>query len=116
MAVKGCRAYIVGLEKIRETDDKFIPIALPHGLWLREQPFDVLPGVPCTVDFLSSGNNIKPNKLTLTGESPLALRDVFDDVATYRFTIAVNAEGVTEQIRVDIEWSGQWDKITGCQP
>jgi|SRR6266496_1751998 len=111
--VKGCTAFLVDLEKIRDTDDAFIPISLPHGLWLREEPFDVLPDVPCAVDFLSCST--QNNKLALTGYCPLALRNVFDDIATYRCTIAVNADGVTEQIRVDIQWTGQWDKITGCQ-
>jgi len=111
--VRECRAFLVRLEKIRETDNAFIPITLPHSLSLRDAPFDVLPEVTCVVDFLScSASN---NKLVLTGQSPLTLRDVFDDIATYRFTIAVNADDITEQIRVDIQWSGRWDKITGCQ-
>jgi hypothetical protein len=78
-----------------------------------DKSFDVLPGVPCTIDFLSCSS--QNNRLALTGQSPLALGNVFDDIATYRFTIAVNADGITEHIRVDIEWSGRWDKITGCQ-
>ena len=109
--VKGCTASLVGLDKRVPPSSEFVPIPLDHGMALRDQPFDVFPNVRSTVDFLVCIDNI--NKLTPTGYWPFSLRGAFDDVATYRFTIAVNGDGLTTKTQVDIDWRGAWDTITG---
>jgi hypothetical protein len=109
--VRGCTAFLIGLEKRTPPSSQFIPIRLPQDVALGAQPFDVFPHVRCIVDFLFCSAN--DNKLTVTGAWPLGLRDAFDDIATYRFTIAVNADGPTETTRADIDWAGKWDTITG---
>jgi hypothetical protein len=109
--VRGCTAFLIGLEKRTPPSSQFIPIRLPQDVPLAGQPFDVFPRIRCIVDFLFCSSS--DNKLRVAGAWPLGLRDTFDDVATYRFTIAVNAEGLTETTRADIDWAGKWDTITG---
>jgi hypothetical protein len=43
--------------------------------------------------------------------TPFLLADIFDDKATYRFTVEVNGEGVTQTIVVEADWGGKWDGI-----
>jgi hypothetical protein len=42
---------------------------------------------------------------------PLSLRGFFDTVTTYRFTVAVIADGRTKTTRLEVDWKGQWDTI-----
>jgi hypothetical protein len=66
------------------------------------------------IAFLKAGQF--DNKLGFTVDGlPLRLRDTFDEQGTYRFTINVNGEGITETIRVEVDWTGKWDGITARQ-
>ena len=110
--ITGCRAHLVKLEKV-SSDGNLVLIPLPHGILLNETPKDVLPQVPCSIDFLECHN--ENNILKGSGLWPLALRDVFSEHGTYRFNIVVTNPQCSERISVDIRWSGLWDTITGLE-
>jgi len=80
---------------------------------LRNEPLDIYPNMPCTVDFLRTDE--RENRLAASpGISwPYILENVFDDKGTYRFTITVNCEGVSKSKTVEIDWDSQWDTISG---
>jgi hypothetical protein len=112
--VTACSAFWVGLEKKSVSDAAFVQISLPHSIKLIE-PFDAPPGVRRTVDFLIALEG--QNKLTPNGDGwPLSLSDAFDDIeTTYRCVLAVNGNGITSRIKVDVFWRGQWDQITASE-
>jgi hypothetical protein len=111
--IKNCVAGITALEKRRKTETDFVRINLPQTVFLRNEPFDVYPNMPCTVDFLRTDERV--NKLAVSpGISwPYILENVFDDKGAYRFTVTVNGEGVSKSKVVEIDWDCQWDTITG---
>ena len=43
------------------------------------------------------------------------MRGMFDDPATYRFTLQVNGDEITKEMRIDVNWSGQWNTISARQ-
>jgi hypothetical protein len=51
------------------------------------------------------------NKLGFTVPTPFTLERALDDNATYRFTIEVNGDGISETIQVEVDWTGKWDSI-----
>jgi hypothetical protein len=112
--VKNCVAFVTGIEKRRISNDHFIEIPVHGPLNLTPTPIDVHPRIPMPIAFLKAGQF--DNKLGFTVDGlPLRLRDTFDEQGTYRFTINVNGEGITETIRVEVDWTGKWDGITARQ-
>ena len=113
VTIRSCVAGITKVEKRRHGDAAFIDHKLPQTVFLRTEPFDVYPDMPCTVDFLRTDE--RENKLGVSpGISwPYILEDVFHDKGTYKFTITVNGEGVSKSRTVEIDWKGHWDTITG---
>jgi hypothetical protein len=52
------------------------------------------------------------NQITVWGAAmPLSLRDFFNTITTYRFTVSVIADGRTSTTRLEVDWRGQWDTI-----
>lgn len=114
VAIKNCQAFILFLEKQTNPNETFIHINLPQPIALASEPFDVMPSIPRMVDFMKASE--QDNKLTRTGYWPYALANCFSDTATYRFTIAVNGDGVTAKpIKVDVVWQGVWNRIPAHQ-
>jgi hypothetical protein len=112
--VKNCRAFIVSLEKQLMPDTAFLIINLPQAIPLTENSFDVLPNIPCHVDFMKASE--QDNRFCRTGYWPYVLERVFDEEGTYRFTFAVNGDGVTaDHLQVEVVWRGKWDLITAHQ-
>lgn len=102
----------MGLER-RLSDGSFSPIVLPHGIKLYEAPRTFRKGVPSSIDFLVCDEI--SNKMAVPAEWPLALSGVFDEPAIYRFRIVVGNDDFSESIRVQIDWQGQWDTVSGEQ-
>jgi hypothetical protein len=114
VSVKRCRAFILSLEKQANPHETFIYIHLPHPISLENEPFEVMPNIRHMVDFMKASE--RDNKFIRTGYWPNALADAFIDKATYRFTIAVNGDGITAKpIKVDVVWRGEWDRISAHQ-
>jgi hypothetical protein len=111
--VKGCSAFLVGLEKKIEGSKNFVTIKLPQSIPVGPPQFDVFPGVPATIDFLRVNESDK--KPMPPREWPLVLDDAFQEHGTYRFTFIVNGGDVPEKYRVDIKWDGKWNGLTGRQ-
>jgi hypothetical protein len=84
---------------------------LRGALSLTPSPINVYPRVPTTVDFLKSGQH--DNKLEGSIPWPFRLDGALDDKATYGFTIEVIGDDIAQNIRVEIDWAGKWDAITG---
>jgi hypothetical protein len=114
MSVKQCQAFIIALEKQNRPGEAFIHINLPEPARLETEPFEVFPNIPRMVDFLKASEH--DNKLIRTGYWSHLLANVFDDEATYRFTIAVNGDRITSKpIKIDLVWRGAWDRISATE-
>ena len=80
----------------------------------RDEPFEVMPKIPRMVDFMKVSE--QDNKFIRTGYWSHALAGVFIDKATYRFTIAVNGDGITATpIKVEVVWREEWNTISARQ-
>ena len=105
--VKNIVGFVTKIEKKTTGAFEDIPV---YGYIKLGDPGDAYPRVPTVM------NVVRTRKSTGTLEfvqpGPLTLRDVFKDPATYRFTIEVSGDGVTETIRVEVDWNGKWDGIT----
>jgi hypothetical protein len=105
--VKNCVGFITKIEKKVEGSFEDVPV---YGfIQLNDDPRSVYPRVPTVLNFLKSGK--ADNTLDFAVPWPLRLGNAFKDHTTYRFTIEVNGDGVTETIRVEVDWTGQWDAI-----
>lgn len=80
--IKNCVAGITRLEKRRPEEPNFVGIDLPQTIFLRNEPFDVYPNMPCTVDFLRTDE--RENKLAVPpGISwPYIFENAFEDIGT----------------------------------
>jgi hypothetical protein len=83
------------------------------SLSLVTAPMDVHPRVPLSIDFFKAGRNDK--RLEPAFAWPFRLRGVFDDIGLYRVILEVIGDGIGQSICVEINWTGQWDQITGRQ-
>lgn len=110
-AVRDCTAHIIGIWK-RPSDGPQTEIDLPHVVQLERQ-FDVLPYAHRMIDFLRCAET--DNKLVPTVPWPFHLEHAFRDPATYRFKFAIQAEGVSEILTVDVYWAGAWNTIKAEQ-
>jgi len=116
-AVTDCVAFLKDkIEKRAPGGGPITEIPLPHRIALgvsnaigKIEPFSVYPELPHMLDFVKSSSH--DNKLVVVGYWPFHLRDAFNDIAIYRFTIAVVAAGVTTSIKMDVNWRGRWDTI-----
>lgn len=71
---------------------------------------DLSDAFPKSVNVLHIGAH--DNLITIWGASmPLSLRDFFNTITTYRFTVSVIAEGKTSTTRLEVDWKGHWDTI-----
>jgi hypothetical protein len=107
--VKGCVAFLTKVEKRAKPASLFADVPISGALALTQTPFDVYPRVPATVDFLKCGQF--DNRLGFSVPTPFRLENILDNHATYRFTIEVNGEGVSETRCVEVDWTGTWDGI-----
>ena len=110
-AVKGCAVFLTKLEKQLNSTDPFIEIPLRGALCLNQAPIDVYPRVPTTVDFLKSGRF--ENKLEGSIPWPFRLDGALNDKGKYILTMEVVGDDIAKDIRVEINWAGHWDAITG---
>jgi|ERR1019366_7074184 broad specificity polyphosphatase/5'/3'-nucleotidase SurE len=114
VVVRNCQAFLLSLEKQQNPNETFIYINLPQPIQLTDKPFDVMPNIPRMVDFMKTSE--QDNKFSRTGYWPNALENAFSDNATYRFTIAVNGDGITAPpIKIDVVWQGIWDRVSAHQ-
>jgi hypothetical protein len=110
ITIAGCWAYITEIEKVT-ADGVVTPVLMPHGIKLSEHEFSVSPSVLTGIDFLIADS--AENKLTFPNYTPLVLRGVFKDPALYRLRIVVQNNDTHANIRVQVDWRGQWDTVTG---
>jgi len=111
-AVRECTAHLIGLSKKVQPSGKFATVDLPHVMGL-SSPFDVLPNAPRMIDFLRCDE--PHNILYPTIPWPFHLENVFQDQGTYRFAFAVEGDGVSSKLTVDVHWAGKWDTISAEQ-
>lgn len=112
--VRECTAFLTGIEKKAPGDTVFKVVPLSYAVQLAgQQEFRVLPNVTRTIDFMTCRHD--NNLLLLDGSWPLTLRNAFVDRATYRLTICVNGDGVSETVKVDVNWAGSAQTITAFQ-
>ena len=81
---------------------------MPDVIVLKEG-FNISPKVPHMISVLRASET--DNKLRFASSWPLLLDDVFNEKATYRLTVVVNAGGISHEIEFDVVWDGRWDQI-----
>jgi hypothetical protein len=104
--VKDCVAFITKIEKKLPNSETFSTIRMYGAIPLLSQPREVYANIPATIDFLKTGKY--ENKLDCAVPLPFVLEDVFKGIATYRIIIRVNSAGITQEIQVDVDWTGDW--------
>lgn len=112
-AVRDCTAHLINIWKLQPPDGQPIEVDLPHVIGLGPPQFDVLPYAHRMIDFLRC--NETDNILRPTAPWPFHLEHVFDEPATYRFQFAVEGDGVSETLTVDVHWTGVWNTIKAEQ-
>jgi hypothetical protein len=111
--VARCLAHITRLSRITP-DGRYIAINLPHGISLFDKPRDIWPLVPFTIDLLIC-DNTNNGPMVPVPWWPSSLLDAFTHPGSYLFEIVVTASGVSESIRVQIDWKGRWNTLSGRQ-
>jgi len=116
---KGCRAYLVKVEKCHD-DGNFHETIYCDSISLawscrgdqRFLPVDIPKGVNQFVDLLSTreiSNDYKPEIQFF----PYRYRNLFKEHGTFRFTIQVSGENVNPVfIKVMFAWNGAWDQYS----
>jgi hypothetical protein len=109
-AVMDCEASIVELERVL-SDGSLLPLITGSNVGLKDATPVFRPGVPSHIDFLVCDS--RDNTMNVPTEWSYYLANAFDDPATYRFKIVVGNNDFSTDIRVEIDWRGQWDTVTG---
>jgi len=116
---KGCRAYLVNVEK-QNDNGKFcdtiycdsIPLSWSARGDQRFSPLDIPKGVNQFVDLLSTretSTDYKPELQTFL----LRYIDLFKEHGKFKFTVQVSGENVDPVfINVLFTWNGSWDKYS----
>jgi hypothetical protein len=120
---KGCRAFLVAIEKMDE-DSAFKPTiycdSIPLTLSCQDEdqrytPLDLPNGVSQFVDVVSTRNlsGMSPCFRPEIQVTPQRYVDLFQEHGTFRFTVQVSGENVKPvSIRVAFRWQGIWDDCT----
>jgi hypothetical protein len=111
VVASGCLAFLTGLRFHPFGETAFGDIRLPQPVPLRDEPFNVYPGIPCLVDFVKATRTRVGDKLLVVRNWPLALSDRLDPEGVYEFSITVHGPGGTRQQVVEIDWRGAFDTI-----
>ena len=112
--VHNCIPFLIDVKKKNKNgifeETKFIdPLQSPWSL-LGVSALDIPPMVSRSIDVLYSTTR-RPNELYFCGVWPLTLRDFFKDHTTYRLTLLVAGDDVTESISIDVHWNGDRSNI-----
>jgi len=116
---KGCRAYLVGIEKCSEDGNysdtiycDSIPLAWSCHGDQRFVPVDIPNGVNQFVDLVSVRETSDAFRVELQFH-PYRYEPLFQEKGKFRFTIQVSGENVEPVFeKVDFTWDGLWDKYT----
>jgi hypothetical protein len=106
--------YITNIEKLTvngEWEDSKCPQVQTTWTDTNDIITDIQPGG--TKYFNIIHVNRPDNKITIWQRAMLSvsLEDFFNDVTKYRFTVSVMAQGATEDVRIEVDWKGNWDTI-----
>lgn len=107
--VHNCSPFLIDVKKLDQrgtfVETRFIdPLQSPWSL-LGVGALDIPPGVSRSVDVLYCTTR-RPDELYFCGVWPLTLREFFKDHTTYRLTLLVAGDDVTETITIDVRWNG----------
>lgn len=114
---KGCRAYLVAIEK-PDKDGAYSPTiycdSIPLAWACRNNdayaPLDLPRGVAQFIDLLST-RSISEDFRPEINPTPFRYIELFKEHGEFRFTIQVSGENVKPVfIRVGFRWEGVWDK------
>jgi len=114
---KGCRAYLVGVQK-KNANGEFAPTIYCDSIslaWSCQEdrahgPLDLPKDVPQFIDLVTVRDHSSEFRIEIK-PVPLRYAGFFRDKGTFRFTVQVSGENVKpEFISVDFTWNGAWDK------
>lgn len=116
---KGCRGYLVNIDKKNEETGAFEPTIYCDSIQLawsckrtdeeRYQGVDIPYGVRQFLDVFSTRDDSQmfAPKIAIT---PLRYIDLFKEKGIFRFTVQVSAEEADPKfIKLDLDWKGVWD-------
>ncbi len=112
-SVRNCPAFLTRLEKENEDGNGISEIRLPHRIPLNGgQLYDAHQNTLSPIDFLMSRSSDNRIVVTAADQWPLALADVLAQPGTYRFTIAVVGDDLTDAITIAVTWHGKWNGLS----
>ncbi|GAM99088.1 hypothetical protein U91I_02728 [alpha proteobacterium U9-1i] len=117
-ALGGWRAYgQVALTALsRSIDGKpFVEVELPHPISMRDEIL-AHPGIWAVVTFMRVSE--ADNKLSVHADWPHVLDKIFDLHGLYRATLVASSghnDGPPQSVMVEVNWSGDWEKLTWRQ-
>jgi hypothetical protein len=113
-SVKDCTAFLVDVQKKRGDSKEFSATGFADSLQLGWAVIGVkeieLPHMVTRFVDLLKVNDVD-ERLRFCGAWPLSLNNLFDEHGTYRLTIVVTGQGISESLPIDVEWNGNWDEI-----
>ncbi|MFX0202190.1 MAG: hypothetical protein ACFFCW_39260 [Candidatus Hodarchaeota archaeon] len=115
---RGCRAYLVNIEKKNEETREFEPTVYCDSIQLawackrtdeeRYQGIDISNGVRQFLDLFSTRDDI-PIFIPKTLVWPYRYNDLLRQEGVLRFTVQVSAEEADPKfIKLDLDWKGHW--------
>ena len=110
---ESCTAQLVSIEK-KLPGDVFKNAGLHDSIVLkwaidRLEQIDIPYLSKKYVDIVKTDS--ETNSLSLVDRHPLTLARVFKDHATYRLTVIVVCGGISQSVKIDLDWNGQWDAL-----
>lgn len=110
-----CTAELIGLVKDGESTafDRSIPL-----IWnepANSKITKIIAGRERIVHIAKSNN--RDNKLGFVGEPEKwnRIREVFNPDGMFRFDVLINAGGISQVIKIDVEWQGSLDTLKASE-
>lgn len=119
---KGCRAYLINIEKARENGEfqqtiyrDSIPLAWSCAEPSQYDPMDIPVGVNQFVDVVILHDNSETYEPAIHFK-PDRYGSLFGEQGKFRLTVQVSGENVEPVfIKIDLIWSGQWNKYEATE-
>jgi hypothetical protein len=112
VTIDDCVVFLTAIHKKGNKSNQFERVELLSPIPLTPQPISVYSIVPRFVDFFQVGEDNIP---AIPPPQPLTLLNLFKEPAAYLFTMVVVAGNLSKDIQIELNWPGEWNKLSGNQ-